>query len=126
MTHHRPRHRHVGDLRFAAFMMLIFVMGCCLAFKGEAAPLRHANQVNEGFSECARSVGERHWSESPNVASATERLKRDAILLGAPQLKSPKVALWRPQDNGCRITTGAAILRSQAPSLAKTGSFHPQ
>lgn len=117
--HHRARHRHVGDVRFAAFMLLIFFMAFCLTFRGEAAPLRSSNQVGGGVSACAKAGDPQRRDVPQSASSATEHLRADTIFLGVSQPKPPTATLWQAQNDACRIVPGTAVFLPRTLSLAK-------
>jgi hypothetical protein len=56
-SRYRSQDRHVGDVRFAIFMLVILAIACGLTFRSEAAPSPSAHPANIDGSRCAKEPG---------------------------------------------------------------------
>jgi hypothetical protein len=106
----RSRDRHVGDVRFAIFMLVIFAIACGLTFRSEAAPMRPAHRTAIDSSSCAQGSGADVLSEV-NLRGADARLRANAVLLGPDYARPPVMTWWRPVGRVCPTLPSATLPR---------------
>lgn len=112
MRRHRARHRHVGDVRFALFVVFMLGLAYGIASRSEAAPVNSPTTANV-VPGCTRTLGSHTRGDSSKAPSTTERIRADAIFLEQTRAKPQATAAARSPNESCLAFPAAAAILSR-------------
>lgn len=113
---HRSRHHHVGDLRFAAFMMVIFAIAMLLTFQSHASTAASPMLRAEQRIQCASTgSGEAKDRTSGLPTTSVASTQKVGALTDPGGAKRPIVVPAHIDTDACRVfpSATAAQLRGR-------------